>query len=32
VLSFGELGSASKVKVLGRFDLGQDELMRGAAA
>lgn len=32
VLSFAELGSASKVKVLGRFDLGQDELMRGAAA
>jgi len=32
VLSFAELGSTSKVKVLGRFDLGQDELMRGAAA
>jgi type III secretion protein V len=32
VLSFAELGSASKVKVLGRFDLGQDELMRGAVA
>ena len=32
VLSFAELGSASKVKVLGRVDLGQDELMRGAAA
>ncbi|MGE1153788.1 type III secretion system export apparatus subunit SctV [Pseudomonas kitaguniensis] len=32
VLSFAELGSTSKVKVLGRFDLGQDELMRGAVA
>ncbi|MFJ6829693.1 type III secretion system export apparatus subunit SctV [Pseudomonas sp. NPDC090964] len=32
VLSFAELGSTSKVKVLGRIDLGQDELMRGAAA
>jgi len=32
VLSFAELASTSKVKVLGRFDLGQDELMRGAAA
>jgi type III secretion protein V len=32
VLSFAELGSASKVKVLGRFDVGQDELMRGAVA
>ncbi|NWE23949.1 FHIPEP family type III secretion protein, partial [Pseudomonas sp. P7548] len=32
VMSFAELGSASKVKVLGRFDLGQEELMRGAAA
>ncbi|WP_338724476.1 type III secretion system export apparatus subunit SctV [Pseudomonas tolaasii] len=32
VLSFAELGSTSKVKVLGRFDLNQDELMRGAAA
>ncbi|WP_248749026.1 type III secretion system export apparatus subunit SctV [Pseudomonas sp. MWU15-20650] len=32
VLSFAELGSDSKVKVLGRFDLEQDELMRGAAA
>ncbi|AUG05730.1 type III secretion system export apparatus subunit SctV [Pseudomonas sp. S09G 359] len=32
VLSFAELGSTSKVKVLGRFDLGQDELMRGALA
>jgi type III secretion protein V len=32
VLSFAELGSASKVKVLGRFDLAQDELMRGAVA
>ncbi|WP_017254401.1 type III secretion system export apparatus subunit SctV [Pseudomonas tolaasii] len=31
VLSFAELGSTSKVKVLGRFDLNQDELMRGAA-
>ena len=32
VLSFAELGSTSRVKVLGRFDLGQDELIRGAAA
>ncbi|WLH52698.1 type III secretion system export apparatus subunit SctV [Pseudomonas tolaasii] len=32
VLSFAELGSTSKVKILGRFDLNQDELMRGAAA
>ena len=32
VLSFAELGSTSKVKVLGRFDLGQEELMRGAVA
>ncbi|MGB3122850.1 MAG: type III secretion system export apparatus subunit SctV [Pseudomonas sp.] len=32
VLSFAELGNTSKVKVLGRFDLGQDELMRGAQA
>ncbi len=32
VLSFAELGSTSKVKVLGRFDLSQDQLMRGAAA
>ncbi|KAB0566947.1 EscV/YscV/HrcV family type III secretion system export apparatus protein [Pseudomonas palleroniana] len=32
VLSFAELGSTSKVRVLGRFDLGQDELMRGAVA
>lgn len=32
VMSFAELGSHSKVKVLGRFDLGQDEPMRGAAA
>ncbi|VVN55571.1 Secretion system apparatus protein SsaV [Pseudomonas fluorescens] len=32
VLSFAELGSTSKVKVLGRFDFGQDELMRGAVA
>lgn len=32
VLSFAELSSTSKVKVLGRFDLGQDELMRGAVA
>ncbi|MGC6372553.1 type III secretion system export apparatus subunit SctV [Pseudomonas sp. K2I15] len=32
VLSFAELGSASKVKVLGRFDLGQDDLLRGAVA
>jgi type III secretion protein V len=32
VLSFAELGSSAKVKVLGRIDLGQDELMRGAAA
>jgi type III secretion protein V len=32
VLSFAELGSSSKVKVLGRIDLGQDELMRGAVA
>ena len=32
VLSFAELGSTSRVKVLGRIDLGQDELMRGAAA
>ena len=32
VLSFAELGSTSKVKVLGRIDLGQDELMRGAVA
>ncbi len=32
VLSFAELGSTSKVKVLGRIDLGQDELMRGTVA
>ena len=32
VLSFAELGSTSKVKVLGRFDLGQDELTRGEVA
>ncbi|MEO8490621.1 type III secretion system export apparatus subunit SctV [Pseudomonas sp.] len=32
VLSFAELGNTSKVKVLGRFDLSQDELMRGAVA
>jgi len=32
VLSFAELGSTSKVKVLGRFDLGQDELMYGTLA
>lgn len=32
VLSFAELGSASKVKVLGRFDLGQDDLLHGAVA
>lgn len=32
VMSFAELGSNSKVKVLGRFDLGQDELLRGAVA
>ena len=32
VLSFAELGSTSRVKVLGRFDLGQEELIRGAAA
>ncbi|MDY7530907.1 type III secretion system export apparatus subunit SctV [Pseudomonas sp. Bout1] len=32
VLSFAELGSSSKVKVLGRFDLSQDDLLRGAAA
>lgn len=32
VMSFAELGSHSKVKVLGRFDLGQNEPMRGAAA
>jgi type III secretion protein V len=32
VLSFAELGSSSKVKVLGRFDLGQDDLLRGAVA
>ena len=32
VLSFAELGSNSKVKVLGRFELGQEELMRGTAA
>nr|WP_232104086.1 type III secretion system export apparatus subunit SctV [Pseudomonas carnis] len=32
VLSFAELGSNSKVKVLGRFDLGQDELMHGTLA
>ena len=32
VMSFAELGSTSKVKVLGRFDLGQSELMRGTAA
>jgi type III secretion protein V len=32
VMSFAELGSSSKVKVLGRFDLGQDEPMRGAEA
>ena len=32
VMSFAELGSNSKVKVLGRFDLGQDEPIRGAAA
>ncbi|NNB70541.1 type III secretion system export apparatus subunit SctV [Pseudomonas fluorescens] len=32
VLSFAELGSTSKVKVLGRFDLGQDVLMHGALA
>lgn len=32
VLSFAELGSNSKVKVLGRFDLSQDELMHGTLA
>nr|WP_205347689.1 type III secretion system export apparatus subunit SctV [Pseudomonas allii] len=32
VLSFAELGSTSKVRVLGRFDLGQEELMRGTVA
>ncbi|WDU61608.1 type III secretion system export apparatus subunit SctV [Pseudomonas poae] len=32
VMSFAELGSTSKVKVLGRFDLGQDDLMRGEVA
>ncbi|AZE52889.1 Type III secretion inner membrane channel protein (LcrD,HrcV,EscV,SsaV) [Pseudomonas synxantha] len=32
VLSFAELGSNSKVKVLGRFDLNQDELMHGTLA
>ncbi|MDY0832541.1 type III secretion system export apparatus subunit SctV [Pseudomonas sp. SED1] len=32
VLSFAELGSSSKVKVLGRFDLGQDDLLHGAVA
>ena len=32
VMSFAELGSTSKVKVLGRFDLGQTDLMRGTAA
>lgn len=32
VLSFAELASTSKVKVLGRIDLGQDDLMRGAVA
>ena len=32
VLSFAELGSNSKVKVLGRFELGQEVLMRGTAA
>lgn len=32
VLSFAELGSTSKVKVLGRFDLGQEALMRGSVA
>jgi type III secretion protein V len=32
VLSFAELGSTSKVKVLGRFDLVQEELMRGGVA
>jgi type III secretion protein V len=32
VLSFAELGSSSKVKVLGRFDLSQDDLVRGAVA
>ncbi|MBN2974783.1 EscV/YscV/HrcV family type III secretion system export apparatus protein [Pseudomonas fluorescens] len=32
VLSFAELGSSSKVKVLGRIDLDQDEPMRGTAA
>ncbi|MDF3201349.1 type III secretion system export apparatus subunit SctV [Pseudomonas sp. 1912-s] len=32
VLSFAELGSSSKVKVLGRFDLSQDDLLRGAVA
>lgn len=32
VLSFAELGSNSKVKVLGRFDLDQEELMRGVVA
>lgn len=32
VLSFAELSNTSKVKVLGRFDLGQDELVRGVVA
>jgi type III secretion protein V len=32
VLSFAELGSTSRVKVLGRFDLAQDDLLRGAVA
>ncbi|QLG91330.1 type III secretion system export apparatus subunit SctV [Pseudomonas yamanorum] len=32
VLSFAELGSSSKVKVLGRFDLSQDDLLTGAVA
>ncbi len=32
VLSFAELGSSSKVKVLGRFDLSHDDLLRGAVA
>ncbi|MFC6296400.1 EscV/YscV/HrcV family type III secretion system export apparatus protein [Pseudomonas sp. CCM 7893] len=32
VLSFAELGSSSQVKVLGRFDLSQDDLLTGAVA
>lgn len=32
VMSFAELGNTAKVKVLGRLDLSQEQLMRGAAA